>query len=128
TLLNDEESYKYLYINNKTLDSYYKATLIGKKVKQGINGLGTYTLSEQSDISFYVMYVCCSMIVVSIKFTPVQSFIINIDILSKKNIKISADYVYEKYKSLGGNNTVAKGTNLIGEILQDQFIIQPFNP
>lgn len=128
TLLNDEETYKYLYINNKTLDSYYKAALIGKKVKQVINGLGTYTLSEQSDISFYVMYVCSSKIVGSKEITPVQLGNINIDDFSEKNIKISADYVYEKYKSLGGNNTVAKGTNLIGEILQDQFIIQPFNP
>src|SRR5699024_6801321 len=128
TLLNDEETYKYLYINNKTLDSYYKAALIGKKVKQVINGLGTYTLSEQSDISFYVMYVCSSKIVGSKEITPVQLGNINIDDFSEKNIKISADYVYEKYKSLGGNNTLAKGTNLIGEILQDQFIIQPFNP
>ena len=58
TLLNDEETYEYLYLNNRILNSYYKASLIGKKVKKTIKELGLYTVSEQSDISFYVMYVC----------------------------------------------------------------------
>lgn len=127
TLLNDEETYKYLYINNKTLNSYYKAALIGKKVKQVINSLGIYTISEQSDISFYVMLVCSSKIIESKDITPYQLGNINVDDFSETNIKISADYVYEKYKNLGGNNAVAKGTNLIDEILKDEFIILPFH-
>ncbi|MDZ5606035.1 AIPR family protein [Bacillus pseudomycoides] len=127
TLLNDEETYKYLYINNKILNSYYKAALIGKKVKQVINSLGTYTVSEQSDISFYVMYVCAAKINGSEDITPAQLGNINIDDFSETNIKISADYVYDKYKTLGGNNKVAKGTKLIDDILQDEFIIQPFH-
>lgn len=127
TLLNDEETYKYLYINNKTLNSYYKAALIGKKVKQVINSLGIYTISEQSDISFYVMLVCTSKIIESKDITPDQLGNINVDDFSETNIKIGADYVYEKYKNLGGNNAVAKGTNLIDEILKDEFIILPFH-
>jgi hypothetical protein len=127
TLLNEEDTYKYLYINNKILDSYYKAALIGRKVKQLINSLGIYTVSEQSDISFYVMYVCSAKINKSKKITPEQLGNINIDEFSETNIRISADYVYNKYKSLGGNNKVAKGTNLIDSILQDEFIIQPFH-
>lgn len=127
TLLNDEDTYKYLYINNNILDSYYKAALIGKKVKQVIISLGQYTVSEQSDISFYVMYVCSAKINRSKTITPLQLAEINIEGFSETNIKISADYVYEKYKSLGGNNKVAKGTNLIEDILQDEFIMQPFN-
>lgn len=30
-LLNDEETYEYLYINKRTLNSYYKDSIIGKK-------------------------------------------------------------------------------------------------
>ncbi|WP_062349894.1 AIPR family protein [Bacillus kwashiorkori] len=127
TLLNDEETYKYLYITNQNLDSYYKAALIGKRVKQVINSLGLYTVSEQSDISFYVMLVCSAKIIGSKEITPEQLGNIKIDEFSDTNIKVSADYVYEKYKKLGGNNKVAKGTKLIDEILKEDYIIEPFN-
>lgn len=127
TLLNDEETYNYLYINNNILNSYYKAAVIGKKVKQTINSLGIYTVSEQSDISFYVMYVCSAKINESKEITPEQMGNINIDDFSETNIKISAEYVYDKYKSLGGNNKIAKGIGLIDDILKDEFIIHPFN-
>lgn len=126
TLLNEEDTYKYLYINNKNLNSYYKAALIGKKVKRVINSLGIYTVSEQSDISFYVMYVCSAKINESKEITSEQLGKINIDDFSEINIKVSADYVYEKYKKLGGNNKVAKGTKLIDVLLEDEFLKHPF--
>nr|WP_285857104.1 AIPR family protein [Mesobacillus subterraneus] len=126
TLLNDEETYKYLYINNKILNSYYKAALIGKRVKQTINSLGIYTVSEQSDISFYVMYVCSAKIIQSKDISPEQLGHININDFSEENIKVSANYVYDKYKTLGGNNKVAKGTKLIDDILEEDFVIHPF--
>lgn len=127
TLLNDEETYNQLYINNKILDSYYNAAIIGKRVKSFINSLGVYSISEQSDISFYVMYVCSAKITGSAEITTKQLGSFKLDDITDEKIKICAEYVYEKYKQLGGNNKVAKGTNLIESILTDEFIVKPFS-
>lgn len=127
TLLNDEETYTQLYLNNKILDSYYNAAIIGKRVKSFINSLGVYSISEQSDISFYVMYVCSAKITGSAEITPKQLGSFNLDDITDEKIKICAEYVYEKYKQLGGNNKVAKGTNLIESIVNDEFIVKPFS-
>lgn len=127
TLLNDEETYNQLYINNKILDSYYNAAMIGKRVKSFINSLGVYSISEQSDISFYVMYVCSAKIAGSAEITTKQLGSINLDDITDEKIKICAEYVYKKYKQLGGNNKIAKGTNLIESIVNDEFIVKPFS-
>lgn len=127
TLLNDEETYNQLYINNKILDSYYNAAIIGKRVKSFINSLGVYSISEQSDISFYVMYVCSAKIIGSAEITTKQLGSFNLDDITEEKIKICAEYVYKKYKQLGGNNKVAKGTSLIESIVNDEFIIKPFS-
>ncbi|GJJ27856.1 AIPR family protein [Bacillus velezensis] len=127
TLLNDEETYEYLYLNNKILNSYYKASLIGKKVKKTIKELGLYTVSEQSDISFYVMYVCSAKTLTSKEISPEQLGNINFDLFSTENIKTSVQYVFNKYKDLGRNDKIAKSNKLIDSILSDEFITQPFN-
>lgn len=127
TLLNDEETYNQLYINNKILDSYYNAAMIGKRVKSFINSLGVYSISEQSDISFYVMYVCSAKIVGSVEITTEQLGSFNLDDITDEKIKICAEYVYRKYKQLGGDNKVAKGTNLIEAIVNDEFIVKAFS-
>ncbi|WP_080871954.1 AIPR family protein [Oceanobacillus timonensis] len=126
TLLNDEETYTKLYLNNKILDSYYNAAVIGKRVKSFINSLGVYSISEQSDISFYVMYVCSAKITGSAEITLKQLANFRLDDITDEKIKTCAEYVYEKYKQLGGNNKVAKGTNLIETIINDEFIVKPF--
>lgn len=126
TLLSDDDTYEYLYINNKNLDSYYMATLIGKKVKQVINNF-EYSSSEQADIYFYVLYVCAAKINQSKDITPRQLGDMRLDDFSEENIKVSADYVYNKYKELGGNDKVAKGTALINRILKEDFVDQPFH-
>ncbi|MED1876496.1 AIPR family protein [Brevibacillus borstelensis] len=122
TLLNDEDTYNHLYLKNKFLDSYYNAAMIGKRVKNSISNSGLYTVSEQSDISFYVMYVCAAKIVGSKNITPEQLSKLNLEQLTEENIQLCTEYVYKKYIQLGGNDKVAKGTNLIDMILQDDFI------
>lgn len=127
TLLNDEETYNHLYLNNKSLDSYYNAAVIGKKVKSSINSLGIYSRSEQSDISFYVMFVCSTKSLGYVDISPSNLSKINLLDFTDEKIKICADYVYKQYKLLGGNNNIAKGTSLIDFILKDEFIVKPFN-
>ncbi|MED0864680.1 MULTISPECIES: AIPR family protein [Bacillus] len=127
TLLNDEETYKQLYLNNRILDSYYNAAVIGKRVRSFINNLGVYSISEQSDISFYVMYVCSAKISGSADISPKQLGNFNLDDITEEKVKLCAEYVYEKYQKLGGNNKVAKGTNLIDKLVDDEFIVKPFN-
>lgn len=127
TLLYDEETYNQLYISNKILDSYYNAAIIGKRVKSLINSLNVYSISEQSDISFYVVYVCSAKIARSAEITTKQLGSFNLDDITNEKIKICAEYVYKKYKQLGGNNKIAKGTNLIESIVNDEFIVKPFS-
>ncbi|WP_404275359.1 AIPR family protein [Exiguobacterium undae] len=127
TLLNDEETYNELYLNNKNLYSYYNAAVIGKKIKSVINSLGIYSTSEQSDISFYVMYVCSAKISGSSEISLKQLGEFKLDDVTDEKITECAEYVYEKYKQFGGNNKVAKGTNLIESIISDDFIISPFS-
>lgn len=127
TLLNDEETYNELYLSNKNLNSYFNAAVIGKKIKSVINGLGIYSTSEQSDISFYVMYVCSAKITRSSKITLKQLGEFKIDDVTNEKITECAEYVYKKYKQLGGNNKVAKGTSLIDSIASDDFTTSPFS-
>lgn len=122
TLLNDEVTYRDLYLNNKFLDSYYKAAVIGKRVKSLLSSLGIYSISEQSDISFYVMYVITSKVVGDIDITPEQLSNVDLDKFNENNIKVCAEYVYNMYRELGGTNKIAKGTNLIDTILKDTFL------
>ncbi|WP_136446078.1 hypothetical protein [Alkalihalobacillus alcalophilus] len=96
-------------------------------MKNSISGLGIYSISEQSDISFYVMYVCSAKVAGSVDITPKKLSIIQVEEFTEENIKRCAEYVHEKYQTLGGNNTVAKGTNLIDAILQDEFIKKSFS-
>lgn len=122
TLLNDEVTYRDLYLNNKYLDSYYKAAIIGKRVKSLLSSLGVYSVSEQSDISFYVMYVITSKVVGEIDITPEQLANVDLDKFNENNIRVCAEYVYNMYRELGGTNKIAKGTNLIDTILKDTFL------
>jgi hypothetical protein len=126
TLLDDDETYNKLYITNTYLDSFYKAAKIGKKVKKAINNLGKYSTSVQSDISFYVIFVCTSKIVKNRDITTEALSKVNLEMFSNKNIEICTEFVYKYYESMGGNNKIAKGSELIAKILEDNFVIEPF--
>lgn len=126
TLLDDEDTYKELYLNNNYLDSFYNAAAIGKKVKNIINSFGEYSTSEQSDISFYVMFVCSAKILGNIKISSELLSKIDLNRFSYENLKECTEFVYKIYKELGGNNKVAKGSELITRILETDFISTPF--
>lgn len=126
TLLEDEEAYRKLFLDNTYLDSFYKAAAIGKKVKNAINSLGKYSTSEQSDISFYVMFVCSAKILNTIDISPELLSTIDLNKFTNGNIKVCTEFVYKLYKELGGNNKVAKGSELINQILDSEFIKEPF--
>lgn len=126
TLLNDEETYNHLYLSNEYLDSYYNAAVIGNRVKSYIRSLGIYTVSEQSDISFYIMYVITAKVIGTIDITPKQLSLTNLDDYTEDRIKVCAEFVYGIYVELGGNNKVAKGTGLINSILSSEFITKSF--
>lgn len=126
TLLDDEDTYQKLYLENHHLDSFYNAAAIGKKVKNTINSFGEYSTSEQSDISFYVMYICSAKILEKAEISPESLSKIDLNKFSYENIKECTKFVYKIYKELGGNNKVAKGSELISKILEDDFIRSPF--
>lgn len=126
TLLNDQNTYSGLYLENGYLDSYYHAAVIGIKVKSHLRVLEKYTTSEQSDISFYVMYTIASKIIGEIDITPKQLSLTDLNHYTEDRIELCAEFVYDKYLEHGGDNKVAKGTGLINAILASDFIKNSF--
>ncbi|KJS15389.1 MAG: hypothetical protein VR69_13630 [Peptococcaceae bacterium BRH_c4b] len=120
TLLDDDEAYKKLYHKNNDLNTYYNLSYIGRKIELYSKQDLIYTSSEHNDILFYVLYAVC--VIITSNIYPSSKTMAGMDI-SKINdflIRSSVDLVYDLYKTLGGNDKVAKGPKL-SELLKEKL-------
>jgi hypothetical protein len=120
TLLEDDEAYNKLYHKNIDLFTYYFIAYAGRKVEQFIKETGDYTSSETNDIMFYVLYSVCVHLSSNIYPTNKSISELTIEQIDGQLIQTSIDIVYDLYKSLGGNDKVAKGAKL-SEILKEKL-------
>lgn len=120
TLLEDDDAYNKLYNKNIDLFTYYFLSNAGRKVEQFIKDTGNYSSSETNDIMFYVLYAVCVNLTSNIYPTNKLISELSIEQITTQVIKNSVDIVYDLYKSLGGNDKVAKGSKL-SEILKEKL-------
>lgn len=116
TLLSDEENYKKLYKDNPDLEVYFKSALLGKRVEKHIKSSNNYTQAEKSDILFYVIYLVAGKLLHTPDIQPNAFKELDVDAIDETLINEVAQTILKIYHELGGNNKVAKGSELLERI------------
>lgn len=119
TLLNDDENYNRLYKENPDLEVYFKSAFLGKRVEAFLKSSDKYTAAEKSDILFYVIYFLTGKLLQTVDIQPSQFKELNIDTIDANTINEAAQTVLQLYHELGGNNKVAKGSNLLDRVREE---------
>lgn len=120
TLLSQDAFYDEMYTKNTDLDVFYKAALLGKKVDLWLKRNSSFSSSEKSDLLFYVIYFVVAREIKSPNISFKQFKDIDIASISNDKMKRVAEIVRAQYNNLGGNSTVAKGSQLISYLV-DHF-------
>lgn len=116
TLLSNETYYKQLYVDNTDLEVFYRSAKLGKKVERYIKSSSDYDQATKSDILFYVIYSVAALELKSIDISIAEFKVIDMDKFDYSKIETAARMVYDLYKELGGNNKVAKGSELLENV------------
>lgn len=113
TLLNNDEYYKRMYIDNNDLEVFYKSALLGKRIEKSIKTSDKYSTTTKSDILFYVLFYVVASYLGTPEITPTQLKSIDLIAIDDSKIHDAAQVVLHYYNILGANSTVAKGSDLI---------------
>ena len=119
TLLSDEENYKKLYKDSPDLEVYFKSALLGKRVEKYIKSSSDYTQAEKSDILFYVIYLVAGKLLHTPDVLLDQFKQLELDSVDDDTINEAAQTVLQIYHELGGNNKVAKGSELLDRVQKE---------
>ncbi len=120
TLLSNNEYYRSLYIEHNDLELYFKTAILGKKVERFIKSSQEYIQAEKSDILFYVVYTVAGLRLGSATIDVQRFKDIDIENIPDDEIEHAAQIVSTLYRRLGGNNKVAKGSELL-ELIQTKL-------
>lgn len=120
TLLSNNEYYKTLYIENTDLELYFKTAVLGKKVERFMKSSQEYVQAEKSDILFYVVYAVAGFRLGSSTIDFQKFKEMDMESISMDEISRAAQIVSTLYRELGGNNKVAKSSELL-ELIQAQL-------
>lgn len=115
TLLVDETIYNRLYSGDQDLEVYYKAAMIGKKVKTYLN-TSQLTRSAKNDILFYVIYAAVAKLLnkTDITFDDLLGF--DLDLLDDDAINNVINLVNDKYIEKGSSGSIAKSPIFIDAV------------
>ena len=116
TLLSNDTYYKQLYIDNTDLEVFYRSAKLGKKVEHFIKSSSNYDQATKSDILFYVVYVVVAVELQNVAITTEAFKKMDMDKINDEKMETAAKMVLDLYKELGGNNKVAKGSELLEKV------------
>lgn len=116
TLLSNDTYYRQLYVDNTDLEIFYQSAKLGKKVERYIKGPNDYAQATKSDILFYVVYVVAALELKTKTISAVEFKAMDIDKIDEDKIGAVTQKVVELYRELGGNNRVAKGSDLLEQV------------
>lgn len=116
TLLENDESYEKLFHINNALSTYFLVAFWGRKIETRIKELKKYQIAEINDIKFYVLYYLTCAATESLYPSSNKIEIINVQTLDDASIDAATEKCYDIYRELGGNDKVAKGTDLIDKV------------
>jgi hypothetical protein len=114
TLLTNENRYKKLY--NQDLEVFYIIASIGRKIENALKRNDVLTISDVTNIKFYVVYVTFAMILHQVIIKPNDIASLRTDLISDELINKNTTSVLTLYKVLGGDDKVAKGSDLINQL------------
>lgn len=115
TLLTEDTIYNRLYGGEQDLEVYYKAAMIGKKVKTILN-TSQLSRSAKNDILFYVIYAVVAKKLHKREFTFDDLFGIDIDSIDDAAINDSINLVNNKYVEKGASGSIAKSPAFINDV------------
>lgn len=115
TLLADESIYNQLYSGEQDLDVYYKAAMIGKRVKTFLN-TSQLPRPAKNDILFYVIYAVLVKSLHKTNFTFLDLLSFNLDLLDDDAINDAIHIVNRKYEEKGASGSVAKSPTFIDDV------------
>lgn len=113
TLLADDERYDKLYQPNQELSVFYNIACIGKRMESVLKREGEYTTTQISDIKFYVLFSIFAKAVEKVEISSDDIIAFQPTSIGDDLIKNTAKEVFDIYQQLGGNDKVAKGSDLI---------------
>ncbi|MBC3252460.1 AIPR family protein [Serratia fonticola] len=113
TLLEDNTSYRKLYNKNNSVNAYYVASYIGKKVERFLKEKQSIDVTEKNNLKFYIIYAVAAKTSRNIHpgFKALSE--INTGDISDEILEASYKLVLETYLELGGGDQLAKGKSLI---------------
>jgi AIPR protein len=112
TLLEEDDSYEKLFHKSNDLNTYFLVSFWGRSIEERLKR-DKYTVSETSDIKFYVLYSSSCLMAKSLY--PNSKIISGLTekSLTDEIFNYSVEATYDLYRQLGGTDKVAKGTKLI---------------
>jgi hypothetical protein len=112
TLLEEDDSYEKLFHKSNDLNTYFLVSFWGRSIEERLKK-DKYTVSETSDIKFYVSYSSSCLMAKSLY--PNSKIISGLTekSLTDEIFNYSVEATYDLYRQLGGTDKVAKGTKLI---------------
>ena len=115
TLLTDDTIYNRLYSGEQDLEVYYKAAMVGKKVKTILN-TSQLSRSAKNDILFYVIYAVMAKLLhkTELSFDDLLGF--NLSLLDDNAINDAINLVNDKYVEKGASGVIAKSSAFINDI------------
>ena len=116
TLLTDDTNYSILYSEKYDLNIFYKAALLGKKISSIIKRKTDYSVSQKTDILFYVLYYSVAKILKKIQITADDVANLELNLFTEEYVLSVTQCVYNEYNSLGGTGKLAKSSMLIDKL------------
>ena len=115
TLLTDDTIYNRLYSGEQDLEVYYKAAIIGKKVKTILN-TSQLSRSAKNDILFYVIYAVVARQLHKKELGFDDLLGINLNSLDSDAVNDAINLVNNKYVEKGASGSIAKSSTFINDI------------
>ena len=126
TILTNDTFYEQLYGENADLEIFYRCAQIGRAVSYYLKEHSdSFTISERSNILFYVIYVVPALILRKTTILPTDIKTLDIDAVNDDTIQESAFLVLELFKARGGTDKIAKNSDFftaVKTMLDDKIV------
>jgi len=123
SLLADDDIYEILYKPEQELSVFYNIAVVGKRVDNLLKRCRTFSVTQISDIRFYVLYAVFVRVVKKVEPAAQDIAIMQLEFITDESILKIAREVSNLYFSLGGTDKVAKGAEFI-IALKNSFCIE----
>lgn len=116
TLVKADETYSEIFSDNFPLALYVNAALLFRRTRAALRIRSQMTPSDRTNLRFYVLYWLVASATRSVKPKPEHVANLKPDQVTDDEIEAAIDAVWAPFIDLGGNDSVAKGRELINSL------------